>query len=154
MYVCKCPLLCSHVCVCSREPLCVCVCVCMAVGAGRCVCVCVCVWGILCERERERELCLQRRSPLKAALTAVTANVCRHPQHFSLNSCTFPRRWFEMCFVCNLQFYCITEEVMLAEENKNSGRSPLDGKFTHIRNHIFYTSTSTNTAKTALLEIS
>lgn len=29
----------------------------------------------------------------------------------------------------NLQFYCITEEVMLAEENKNSGRSPLDGKF-------------------------
>lgn len=33
--------------------------------------------------------------------------------------------------VYDLQFYCITEEVMLAEENKNSGRSPLDGKFTH-----------------------
>lgn len=32
-----------------------------------------------------------------------------------------------------LSFYCITEEVMLAEENKNSGRSPLDGKFTYIR---------------------
>lgn len=35
-------------------------------------------------------------------------------------------------YVYNLQFYCITEEVMLAEENKNSGRSPLDGKFTHF----------------------
>lgn len=35
--------------------------------------------------------------------------------------------------VYDLQFYCITEEVMLAEENKNSGRSPLDGKFTHFR---------------------
>ncbi len=35
--------------------------------------------------------------------------------------------------VYNLQFYCLTEEVMLAEENKNSGRSPLDGEFTHLR---------------------
>lgn len=45
-------------------------------------------------------------------------------------------------FVYNLQFYFITEEVMLAEENKNSGRSPLDGKFTHNRNRISYTCTS------------
>lgn len=38
--------------------------------------------------------------------------------------------------VYNLQFYCFTEEVMLAEENKNSGRSPLDGEFTHSRSVI------------------
>uniref|UniRef100_A0A8C6PLP4 Calcium voltage-gated channel subunit alpha1 E n=1 Tax=Nothobranchius furzeri TaxID=105023 RepID=A0A8C6PLP4_NOTFU len=30
------------------------------------------------------------------------------------------------------------EEVMLAEENKNSGRSPLDGKLTHPRKHIVF----------------
>lgn len=34
--------------------------------------------------------------------------------------------------VYNFKFYDITEEVMLAEENKSSGRSPLDGEFTHL----------------------
>lgn len=30
----------------------------------------------------------------------------------------------------NRRFLCVTEEVMLAEENKNSGRSALDGELT------------------------
>lgn len=36
----------------------------------------------------------------------------------------------------NLRFYFLTEEVMLAEENKNSGRSALDGECTHFRSVI------------------
>lgn len=37
-----------------------------------------------------------------------------------------------LCITSSL--YCVTEEVMLAEENKNSGRSPLDGEFAHTLN--------------------
>lgn len=33
----------------------------------------------------------------------------------------------------NITVAYITEEVMLAEENKSSGRSPLDGTFTRLR---------------------
>lgn len=72
------------------------------------------------------------------SLASVPVNVCRHPKEYN------PTIYFSMShdlacalietdrYVYNLQFYCITEEVMLAEENKNSGRSPLDGKFTHF----------------------
>lgn len=44
-----------------------------------------------------------------------------------------------LCVTCNFPVLH-TEEVMLAEENKSSGRSPLDGKLTRPRRHLLIAS--------------
>lgn len=65
---------------------------------------------------------------LYTTLVSASENHCRQPKEHILFCIQYSMRNHYIMMDQNISVYCLTEEVMLAEESKNSGRSPLDGK--------------------------
>lgn len=84
-----------------------------------------------------KKVIVASESNIYITLASVPVNICRHPEEGSPEMYLSFSDSHHTCLynmintnnsVYNLKCYCVAEEVMLAEENKNSGRSPLDGK--------------------------